>query len=135
MPLPPQGRHPGGGPGVNPARLMTLDFVVSTPAPAGDERDDFGDEVDAGGGPETFKGWYEPLSNIEASGEDTANTNQQRERWRLYLVAAAAGAITGSSTVTAPDGADYEVDGPPRALAHPVTGAVVYVEAALRRVL
>jgi hypothetical protein len=111
---------------VNVARLLTLDAVVTEPgAPT---RDGFGDPVPGAGAPTTYKGWYEQSQRSE----DTTNTDQQAEQWRLFLEPAAA-TVTGSATVEIGEGT-FELDGPPWAASNPRTGQVTHIEATMKRV-
>lgn len=105
---------------------MRLDVAIANPT-SGPARDEMGDEVVTYGEPTTWKGWFEQ----DQRGEDTANTDQQVERWRLYLVPAAAGQVSGSARATV-QGDTYELIGPPWAATHPRTGQVTHVEATMR---
>lgn len=117
---------------MNVARLLTLDAVVTNPeAVDGDTpKDAFGDPVPAQADPVTFKGWYEQVQRSE----DTAGTDQQSEKWRVFLEPAAAGQVDGSASV-AFAGVAFELDGPPWAATNPRTTQVTHVEATAKRVV
>lgn len=116
---------------MNVARLLTLTAVVTNPVVVDEDtpHDEMGDPVAAPADPLTFKGWYEQVLRSE----DTANTDQQTEKWRLYLEPAAAGQVDGSATVEI-GGGGFEMDGPPWEATNPRTGQVTHVEATMRRV-
>lgn len=117
---------------MNVARLLTLAAVVTNPEAVDEDtpRDAFGDPTPAAAEPVTFKGWYEQVQRSE----DTAGTDQQAEKWRVFLEAAAAGQVDGSATVAFDDVA-FELDGPPWPATNPRTAQVTHVEATARRVV
>lgn len=115
---------------MNVARLLTLDAVVTNPEAVGEDtpKDAFGDPAPAPAAPLTFKGWYEQVQR----NEDTAGTDQQSEKWRVFLEPAAAGQVDGSASV-AFAGVSFELDGPPWAATNPRTTQVTHVEATAKR--
>lgn len=114
---------------MNVLRLLKLEAVVTNPGD-GTDKDGFGDPVPGQADPLTFRGWYEQTQRDE----DTANTDQQSERWRLFLEPAAAGQVSGSATV-AIGGGEFELEGPPWSATNPRTTQVTHVEATMRRVV
>lgn len=117
---------------MNVARLLTLDAVVTNPEAVDEDtpKDAFGDPAPTPADPLTFKGWYEQIQRSE----DTASTDQQSEKWRVFLEPAAAGQVDGSASV-AFAGAGFELDGPPWAATNPRTTQVTHVEATAKRVV
>lgn len=109
-------------------RLLRLVGTV-TPSDPGETVDTFGDPVVEDGDPIIVRCWLEQTVRVE----DTANRDQQAETYTLYLEAAAASTVDGSSRITI-DGFTYELDGPPWAATNPRTGRVSHLVATGRRV-
>lgn len=120
---------------MNPAHLMTLTATITrTTTPVGAATDDYGNPIPV---ETTFSAACE-LQQVTRS-EDTVDSDQQAHDWNLYL--APTGTADDVIVETELDGSDrvavagvpYEVIGPPWPVRNPRTGALIMIEARVRR--
>jgi hypothetical protein len=112
---------------VNPTRLLTLDGTITRstigPTPAVDDYNNPIPTVTTA----AVKCWVEQSQ----ADDNTVDTDQQSETFRLYLPPTAA--IDGTDRLTVA-GSTYEIVGPPWRATSPRTRAVTHIEARGRRV-
>lgn len=123
---------------MNVRNLLRVPIIVTRTATTG-TRDVMGDPTVVESAPATFPGYLWQTS----AAEDTENTAQQTETFRLALDRSAAGLVDGSDRVTVGGtivddvvvgGITYEVIGTPHQATNPRTRAVEYLDMIVRRV-
>lgn len=113
---------------MNPGRLLNQTGTFTIPT-AGAARDDMGDPIAT-----TTTRTFRCLIQQANRDEDTAGTNVQGSRWRLFIDKDAAGIIDGTASVTIA-GKTYELDGPPWEAFNPRLRRVTHLEADARRTI